>query len=73
MEGDRLYVQTSEAYAITLTGIGERWMSETDRTSQSGAPLFEADFDLSPFRGSYCCLTLVDGAGRRAWSNPIWP
>ncbi len=73
VEGDRLYVQTSEAYAITLTGSGERWMSGTDRMSPSGAPLVEADFDLSPFRGSYCRLTVVDRAGRRAWSNPIWP
>jgi histidinol phosphatase-like PHP family hydrolase len=31
------------------------------------------DFDLAPFRGSYCRVTVVDIAGRRAWSNPIWP
>jgi hypothetical protein len=72
-DGDHLYVQTSEAYAITLTGSGDRWLSGTDCTSQRGAPISEADFDLSPFRGSYCRITAVDPAGRRAWSNPIWP
>jgi hypothetical protein len=73
VDGDYLYVQTSEAYAITLTGSSDRWLSGTDRTSQSGASISEADFDLSPFRGSYCRITVVDLAGRRAWSNPIWP
>jgi hypothetical protein len=73
VDGDHLYVQTSEAYAIALTGSGDRWLSGTDRTSQSGVSISEADFDLSPFRGSYCRITVVDLAGRRAWSNPIWP
>jgi hypothetical protein len=36
----------------------------------AGIPM---DFDLAPFRGSYCRVTVVDVAGRRAWSNPIWP
>jgi hypothetical protein len=48
-DGERPYVQTSEAYAIALS---------------------EADFDLTPFRGSYCRITVVDQGGRRAWSNP---
>jgi predicted metal-dependent phosphoesterase TrpH len=73
VDGDDLYVQTSEAYAITLTGSGDRWLSGTDRTSQRGASISEAEFDLSPFRGSYCRITVVDPAGRRAWSNPVWP
>jgi hypothetical protein len=33
----------------------------------------EAEFDLTPFRGSYCRVTVVDPAGRQAWSNPVWP
>jgi hypothetical protein len=73
VDGDRLYVQRSEAYAITLTGSGDRWLSGTDRASQSESPISEADFDLSPFRGSYCRVTVVDRAGRCAWGNPIWP
>jgi hypothetical protein len=73
VDGDRLYVETSEVYAITLTGSGDRWLSAQERTSEGGEPINEADFDLTPFRGSYCRVTVVDSAGRRAWSNPIWP
>jgi len=73
VDGDHLHVRTSEAYAITLTGGGDRWLSGATRTSPSGAPISEAHFDLSSFRSSYCRITVVDAAGRRAWSNPIWP
>ena len=72
-DGERLRVETSEAYAITLTGGGDRWQSGQERTAENGEPLREADFDLTPFRGSYCRVTVVDPEGRRAWSNPIWP
>jgi hypothetical protein len=73
MDGDRLRVETSEAYAISLTGGGGRWQSGQERHSEQDQPIAEADFDLAPFRGSYCRVTLVDPEGRRAWSNPIWP
>jgi hypothetical protein len=70
VDGERLRVETSEAYAISLTTGGDRWQSAEERT---GEPVVEAEFDLAPFRGSYCRVTVVDPAGRRAWSNPIWP
>jgi hypothetical protein len=73
VDGERLRVQTSEAYAISLTGGGDRWQSGSERHGDVGAPIAEADFDLTPFRGSYCRVTVVDSAGRRAWSNPVWP
>jgi hypothetical protein len=73
VDGDRLRVETSEVYAISLTGGGDRWQSGQERTSTDGEPVIEAGFDLTPFRGSYCRVTAVDGSGRRAWSNPIWP
>jgi hypothetical protein len=72
MDGERLRVETSEAYAISLTGSGDRWQSGQERTSEDGEPITRADFDLAPFRGSYGRVTIVDLAGRRAWSNPIW-
>jgi hypothetical protein len=65
-----LRVETSEAYAITLTTGGDRWQSGSERT---GEPVVVAEFDLAPFRGSYCRVTVVDWAGKLAWSNPIWP
>jgi hypothetical protein len=70
VDDERLRVETSEAYAISLTCGGDRWQSGSERT---GEPVVEAEFDLAPFRGSYCRVTVVDPAGKRAWSNPIWP
>ena len=73
VDGDHLCVASSDAYAITLTGGGDRWQSGQERHSADGEPISEAEFDLTPFRGSYCRITVVDAAGRRAWGNPIWP
>jgi hypothetical protein len=73
LDGDRLRVEASEAYAISLTTGGARWQNGQERTSEDGEPIAEAEFDLAPFRGSYCRVTVVDPVGRRAWSNPIWP
>ena len=70
MDDERLRVETSEAYAISLTTGGDRWQSRFEHT---GEPIVDAEFDLAPFRGSYCRVTVVDPAGRQAWSNPIWP
>jgi hypothetical protein len=70
VDDERLRVETSEAYAISLTGGGDRWQSGQAHT---GEPITEAEFDLAPFRGSYCRVTVVDPEGKRAWSNPIWP
>lgn len=70
IDGDRLRVKTSDAYAITLTTGGDRWQRGQERT---GEPITEAEFDLTPYRGSYCRVTVVDLAGKRAWGNPIWP
>jgi hypothetical protein len=72
MDGDRLLVKTSEAYAISLTTGGDRWQSGEERHNLDGS-ISEAGFDLAPFRGSYCRVTVVDAAGKRAWSNLIWP
>jgi hypothetical protein len=44
--------ETSEAYAISLTGGGDRWQSGSERHGEVGAPIMEAEFDLAPFRGS---------------------
>jgi hypothetical protein len=73
VDDERLHVETSDAYAISLTGGGDRWQSAAERTSEGGESISEAEFDLAPFRGSYCRVTVVDRTGRRAWTNPIWP
>jgi hypothetical protein len=74
VNGDRLRVASSEAYAIGLTGGGDRWQNGSEQHSEDGdEPITEAEFDLTPFCGSYCRVTVVDTVGRRAWGNPIWP
>ena len=72
-DDERLRVETSEVYAVSLTTGGARWLSGSERHGGVGMPITEAEFDLAPFRGSYCRVTVVDEAGRRAWGNPIWP
>jgi len=72
-DGERLRVETNEVYAITLTGGGDRWQSTQECSSGNGEPITEAELDLTPFRGSYCRVTVVDLEGKRAWSNPIRP
>lgn len=77
--GDQLRVACSPCARILLTGPSERWRRwrwrlAGGRADGGGtvAPLTEAVFDLAPFAGGFCRVTIVDGAGRRAWSNPIW-
>jgi hypothetical protein len=68
--GERLYVQTCVAYAIALTGGGDRGMSATERTGEDGAPIFGASCDLAPFRGSYCRITVVDQGEPQTLGQP---
>jgi hypothetical protein len=40
--------------------------------SRRGEGITTCEFSLDRFWGGYCRVTLVDAAGRQAWSNPIW-
>jgi predicted metal-dependent phosphoesterase TrpH len=71
-DGDSLQVATSPALCIALSGGGNHWLDGAEELDEAGQ-LREAAFDLTPFRGSYCRVTVIDAAGRRAWSNPVWP
>lgn len=73
VDGDTLHVESTEAYSILLSSGGDTWHHAALEVNERGAPVTEADFDLSPFRGSFCRVTVIDADGRRAWSNPIWP
>ena len=66
LDGTELYVSCSPATSIYLTGRAER----SERLH--GHRLVEARFPLSLFAGSFCRVTVVDAAGKKAWSNPIW-
>jgi hypothetical protein len=71
--GHTLQVSTSPAYCIGIGSGGDHWLDATEHRAEAGALITEATFDLSPFRGSYCRVTVISADGRRAWSNPIWP
>jgi hypothetical protein len=73
LDGDQLHVVTSEVVCIALGGGGDRWQAATEVRARHGGSITEARFELEPFRGSYCRVTASDAAGRRAWSNPVWP
>ena len=64
--GDELHIACSPVAAIHLTGRGAR------RRSHYGDGIEEATLPLAPFRGNACRVTIIDSAGKRAWSNPIW-
>lgn len=66
IEGDALRLACSPASEIYLSGRGSR------NERLAGSDLREATLPLGRFVGSYCRITVVDGQGKRAWSNPIW-
>lgn len=65
-EDNHLVVTCSPASSLILLGEGRQ------RAAAYGDGLCEARLSLDPFGGSWCRLVIVDEAGRRAWSNPLW-
>jgi hypothetical protein len=59
-------IACSPARLIVVSGRGAA------ARSARGDNLTECVLSLAPFAGGYCRVTVVDAAGRRAWSNPIW-
>jgi hypothetical protein len=72
LDGRQLQVSTSHAACIALGGGGDRWQDATEARGPDERPITEATFDLTPFQGSYCRVTVIDERRRRAWTNPIW-
>jgi len=66
-DGDALEVTCSPASSVILAGpLG--W-----RQRELGQDLTRARLALEPRRGGWRRLIVRDSAGRRAWSNPLWP
>jgi hypothetical protein len=66
LHGGTLTVRCSPAEALFVTGRGPRTQPSW------GSRLTSATFSLQQFAGSYCRVTVLDAAGKRAWTNPIW-
>jgi hypothetical protein len=66
LEGDSITVTCSAARSVHLTGPGAkaRW--------RWGEQITVCELPAASFRGGFCRITVVDAAGKRAWSNPIW-
>lgn len=63
--GDAI-ITCSPCGAVMLTGT-------TSRTAlQRGVDITECTLSLGEFGRSYARLTVIDAAGKRAWSNPFW-
>jgi hypothetical protein len=68
LNGDHseLEIHCSPVNSIMLIGPKSRHLTK------HGAAMTHLRFPLETFQGSYCRITIIDAAGRRAWSNPIW-
>jgi hypothetical protein len=64
---DRIEVECSAAASVIVIGQG------TAARALHGPSMTRAGLDLSRFRNSpWLRVSVVDAAGKRAWSNPIW-
>ena len=52
---------------MALTGI-HGWRSDV----AIGDDLDEVELDLGKLRSPYWRLTVTEGSGKRAWTNPVW-
>ena len=59
-------VRCSPARGVLLGGRG------TARARALGEDILECELSLAAFAGSHFRVTVMDAAGRRAWTNPIW-
>jgi hypothetical protein len=59
-------VRCSPARGVFLGGRGYA------RARALGEGITECELPLAPFVGSHLRATVVDAAGRRAWTNPVW-
>ena len=66
IDGDEVVVRTSPARAISVVGRGSKSQSEV------GDGIEAARLRIGRFAGSWFRVTVIDAAGRKAWSNPIW-
>lgn len=66
IEGEELVVESSAVAQITLAG------HHSTSAQVWGRDLRQARLPLAQFKGGWGRVVLVDAAGRKAWSNPIW-
>ena len=65
-DGDDVAVRCSPARAISIM------VRASKSASTMGEAMTDATFPIRRFKGSWSRVTVIDGDGRRAWSNPVW-
>lgn len=66
IDDGHIAVSCSPAHAVFVSGRGAASQRKL------GGGITSCRFSIEPFSGSYCRITVMDEADRRAWSNPIW-
>lgn len=67
IEGDTAHVECSAAISVVALGRG------TGASSVHGHSMTRAEVPLKRLTGSpWVRISVIDAAGKRAWSNPIW-
>ncbi len=67
VEGDHVVVECSAAASVVAIGQG------TGAKAVHGHSMTRAEVPLARLNGSpWVRVAVIDGAGKRAWSNPIW-
>ena len=64
--GDEIVVECSPVNAVMVTGRGSR------AEKLLGKDLTSARLPLARFSDTFFRVTVVDNAGKKAWSNPVW-
>ena len=64
--GDEILIECSAVDAIMVTGRGSR----AEKVLGNG--LTSARLPLGRFADAFFRVTVVDSAGHKAWSNPVW-
>jgi hypothetical protein len=65
-DNSEVEIRCSPVSSMKVIGANPRY------ESHHGAAMTTHRFPLEQFQGSYFRITIVDDAGRRAWSNPVW-
>jgi hypothetical protein len=70
IERGQIAITCSPAAAIIVSRLGSH--ARQVHGDPLGEALTTASFSLQGFQGAACRVTVIDRAGKRAWSNPIW-
>jgi len=68
IDADRGEVEIACSPVSSVFLSGARWQAG----ARHGRGITACRMPLEPFRDGYVRVTVVDGQGKRAWSNPIW-